>query len=456
MILAVLVRARTTVKLGARRSAWMNPSAPPRRSSSTLATFLIGLPLAGGVLALFHFGPLRQTPVFRYVEYPVQWAEVGLFCCALGALIAKVLGLRGEFEACHTDILPRWDGKPIPVEQSQALLASIDRQSARIRGSYLGRRIRGVLEFICQRHSVADLDDQMRSLADTDAVTQENSFSLLRLLTWAMPILGFLGTVLGITQAIGGVTPEALEEGMSALTGGLAEAFDATALALALTMITMFLSSLVEKQEQGILEAVDRYIDRHLAHRWQRGGIDQGPVLAIVQQSSQALMTSVEGVVQKQAQVWAAALAEPERRAIQVQERMLQQLLAGLQHMMEQLTQAHAHRLATLEQQAAQANAQLLQQMAAVAAAVRDTGREQQAALARVAEGIANQAGVLGKLQEGETNLVHLQAVLHQNLSALAGASAFEEAVHSLTAAVHLLTNRAGAQGPRISHGKAA
>jgi hypothetical protein len=45
--------------------------------------------------------------------------------------------------------------------------------------------------------------------------------------------------------------------------------------------------------------------------------------------------------------------------------------------------------------------------------------------------------------------------VLHQNLAALASASNFEEAVHSLTAAVHLLTSRAGAPAPRL-HGKAA
>ena len=89
-----------------------------------------------------------------------------------------------------------------------------------------------------------------------------------------------------------------------------------------------------------------------------------------------------------------------------------------------------------------------------------DTGREQQASLARVAEGIAGQTAVLGKLQEGESHLVHLQAVLHQNLAAIAGASAFEEAVHSLTAAVHLLTARAAGTpapgSPRFSQGKAA
>src|SRR5271169_5661485 len=102
----------------------MTPSAPPRQVSPTLATFIIGLPLAAVVLSLFHFGPLHESVLFRYVQHPVQMAAVALFCCALGGLLAKVLRLRVEYRACHTDILPRWDGKPIPVEQSASLMAS--------------------------------------------------------------------------------------------------------------------------------------------------------------------------------------------------------------------------------------------------------------------------------------------------------------------------------------------
>jgi hypothetical protein len=105
--------------------------------------------------------------------------------------------------------------------------------------------------------------------------------------------------------------------------------------------------------------------------------------------------------------------------------------------------------------------ARLLEQMTALAGVVRDTAREQQAALTRVAEGIAAQAAVLGNLQRGEENLVHLQAVLHQNLAVLAGAGSFDQAVHSLTAAIHLLMNRLGAAPqqavvPRPHPGKAA
>ncbi len=54
----------------------------------------------------------------------------------------------------------------------------------------------------------------------------------------------------------------------------------------------------------------------------------------------------------------------------------------------------------------------------------------------------------LAKVQEGEKQLLRLQELLNQNLSTLAGTGAFEQAVNSLTAAIHLLTARAGA-GPR-------
>jgi hypothetical protein len=57
--------------------------------------------------------------------------------------------------------------------------------------------------------------------------------------------------------------------------------------------------------------------------------------------------------------------------------------------------------------------------------------------------------------------LLHLQAGLQQNLAALAGAGAFEQMLHTLTAAIHLLTARAGAlpqttAPPRLQSGKAA
>jgi hypothetical protein len=413
-----------------------------RRSGTTLAAFLIGLPLAAGVLGAFHFGPLHDTDAFRYVRHPAQGATVVFFCCALGTLLGKLLRNLLERRACRTAVVPPWDRKPVPVGEAPGLIAGLLQMPRALRNTYLGQRVHAVLDFLCQRRSAADLDDHLRSLADNDALALESSYSLTRFITWAMPILGFLGTVLGITTAIAGVNPETLEHSLGSVTDGLAEAFDSTALALGLTMLTMFLTFLVERAEQSVLDAVDRYVDRELAHRFQRAGADSGPFIEAVQQNTQVLLDATDRLVRCQAEVWAQAFAETQRRTAEAQ----QHVVVAIKTALEQTLHSHAQQLSALEKQTVEGGARLYEQIAVLAGAVRDTGREQQAALMRVAEGVGAQASALARLQDGEKQLVQMQTVLHQNLTALAGAGAFEQAMHSLLAAIHLLTARVAAQ----------
>src|SRR5262249_33629874 len=157
--------------------------------------------------------------------------------------------------------------------------------------------------FVKERRSVRDLDDFQRALADNDALALDNSYGLLRFITWAIPILGFLGTVLGITGAISGVTPEVLEKSLSTVTDGLALAFDATALGLALTMATMFLSFLVEKREQGTLEQVDRWVEVHLANRFERD-VPMDGTAETLRQHLEYLLAGVDHTTQKQIETW--------------------------------------------------------------------------------------------------------------------------------------------------------
>ena len=424
----------------------MNPSTlgadRGRRSRTTAASFGLGLPLAAAILAAVHLGPepVRAT-AGRYLEHPVEWVEVVLFSCAIGALGSKLWQARAERAACAADVLPPWDGKPLPVGEAAKLLAGLQRLPGRLRNTFLARRVGAVLEFLCQRRSAADLDDQLRALADNDVIALEGSYALTRFITWAIPILGFLGTVLGITGAISGVKSDDLELG--SVTGGLAYAFDATALALGLTMITMFCSFLTERGENGVLEEVDRMVDRQLAHRWERAGADTARLLESLRQSTQAMLEATAQLVQGQAEVWARTFAETERRAAESHGQQQVRVAAALEAALDRTLQAHAQRMAAMEKQALEGTTRLLTDFGQVAVAVRDTGREHQAGLARIAEGIAAQAGTLGQLVQGEKHLIQLQAALHQNLQALAGAGSFDQAVHSLTAAIHLLTARA-------------
>jgi biopolymer transport protein ExbB/TolQ len=422
-----------------------------RRPRTTMAAFLLGLPLAAGILCTIHFGPLRETPLRRYVGHPVEGVEVLMFCFALGALGAKLWGHRRERRACRTEIVPPWNGQAVPVAQASPLLAGLRQRPRWVQGTLIFQRAGAVLEFLRSRGSAAELDDHLRALADNDALALEGSYALTRFICWAIPILGFLGTVLGITGAISGVTPEVLEKSLSTVTDGLALAFDTTALALGLTMLLMFLSFLVERAEQSVLDVVDHFADQELAHRFERTRSEGGEFGEAVRHNSDLLLRATEQLVQRQAEVWAGTLAEVDRRRVETEERQQQHLTAALEAALERTLESHAKRLTTLEKQTVEHCAALFGQLQTLASAVREAGREQQNGLTQMAQSLAGQMKTLqalAQLHDGEKQLLQLQAALNQNLTTLAGTGAFEEAVHSLTAAIHLLTVRSLAAAP--------
>jgi hypothetical protein len=404
-------------------TATQSPAQKParsRRSLSNIAAFAVGLPLAAGILTLIHLGALAGTPLHHYLSHSVEQVEIVLFCIALSGLAAKVWQNVGERRAFRADVLPAWNGNAVSVSEAPRLLAGISCLSRGVQKSWLVNRVTGILDFLASRGSATELDDHLRDQADGDALALENSYALIRFITWAIPILGFLGTVLGITGAINGVTPEKLENNISEVTDGLALAFNATALALALTMITMFLSYLVDRLEQSVLEAVDQYTTRHLAHRFERDG-GHGEIADMVRQNAQEVLRTTDELVKRQSEVWAKTLDEINRRHAESAAKAQERLTAALETALERTLKSHAERLAVTEK----VSSKLLEQVALLAASM------------------TQQSAALLKLQEGEKHLVRLQETLARNLDSLAGAGSFEEAVHSLTAAVHLLTARA-------------
>jgi biopolymer transport protein ExbB/TolQ len=398
-------------------------AARSRRSLTTVAAFVVGLPLGGGILTLIHMGALAGTPLDHYLSHAVEQVEVVMFCLAISALGAKVWQYFGERRACRADVLPAWDGRAVPVTEAPKLLAGVNCLPHSVQRSWLVNRVATVLDFLASRGSAAELDDHLRDQADGDAVALEGSYALIRFITWAIPILGFLGTVLGITGAISGVTPEVLEHDLSRVTDGLSLAFNATALALGLTMITMFLTYLVDRLEQSVLGQVDEYAARHLAHRFERPGGPGIEVVHVMRESAVTMVRAADELVKRQAEVWKQAIDETNRRHAEAAAKSQERLTQALEAALERTLKSHAERLTTTEK----ASGKLLEQVAALAAAV------------------AQQNAALVRLQEGEAQLARLQEALARNLDTLAGTGAFEEAVHSLTAAVHLLTMRAGA-----------
>ncbi len=345
--------------------------APKSRGSfAMVAAFLFGLPVGVGLLWFLHHGPYQDSDFVEYVKHPVEMTEVVMFCCAVGAMLAKIIAALGEWSVRRRELLPAWSGDPVPVSEAGSLRSHLAALGRGVQRSFLGRRIANVLDFVESRGSVGELDDQLRTLADNDVMTQEGSYALLRFITWAIPILGFLGTVLGITNAIKGVTPEVLEKSLSGVTDGLATAFDSTALALFLTMILMLCSSLLERLEQGILEKVDAYVDAELSHRFERTGPESSQFVDALRQNTQVLLKSTEQLVDRQATLWSRSLEKADRAWNETGHVHQQQLTTSLTQALESTLTRHTQRLTELEEKLLGRGQALVQGMAQVAQAL--------------------------------------------------------------------------------------
>ena len=133
-------------------------------------------------------------------------------------------------------------------------------------GKYLiNKRIRRVLDVwestgsSFQLERSADIDNELFELS------MMSSYSFPKVLLWAIPLTGFIGTVIGMSQAVGSFdvvlsnadNVDGLKDGLVQVTGGLGTAFDTTFLALVSSVILAFPLSICEKKEDQLLSQID-------------------------------------------------------------------------------------------------------------------------------------------------------------------------------------------------------
>ncbi|MDA1040480.1 MAG: MotA/TolQ/ExbB proton channel family protein [Planctomycetota bacterium] len=215
----------------------------------------------------------------------VPYAEVFLFFWAVGMLISKYFKIRRQRRALLFDVLPSDIGEKITTKNLDAFLKYIGDLPRDAVGSFLVTRCVRGLEHFRSRRSAADTATMLASQSDLDAGSVDSSYSLFHVFIWAIPILGFLGTVIGVSSAVGGFTDtlsqssdmESLKAGLKNITGGLGTSFDTTLVALSMAMILTFPVTALQKMEGDVIGEVDEYTNEYLLRRLEdgRGGPEQ-------------------------------------------------------------------------------------------------------------------------------------------------------------------------------------
>ncbi len=409
----------------------------------------LGWPLILGISACTIFytavfqGPFESEFIRRYfASHPVSYAATGMFFVGLVALTFKLINLAGQFMALPSIGFDLDRDASVPLEQSSMMLDQLEELPAAARRSYLGQRLRDALEFVERRTSADALDDELKFLADMDAARQHDSYALVRIIIWATPMLGFLGTVIGITQALGDLDPKmlatAIQTAMDGLLAGLYVAFDTTALALSLAIILMFFQFFVDRLETQLLATVDMRTNEELGGCFESVGSSKDPHVLSVQRMAHEVIQATETLVHRQADVWQQTIAAAEHHWETTSRRSAEQISSMLTDAMDQSLTHFAQRIADTQQAAAdQAGKRWEQWQTALSHNARTLQAHQQE--------LVKQGEVMARAVEATGEVIKLEASLNQNLKSLAGAKNFEDTVMSLSAAIHLLNTQLGA-----------
>ena len=420
-----------------------------KRNLILLLAGQIGWPLIWGMAAWVAFytlvrqGVLSSPLIDNYLAgHPVEYIESAMFFVGLAALGLKLLDVLQQHATVNRINIPEPSESGDRPEDCSHLLATLEKLPARLRESYLARRLHDALSYVQRKGSADELDEQVRYLSDMDAARQQEGYALPRLIIWAIPILGFLGTVIGITLAITNLSPEQLaaREGVDALTQNLGVAFNTTATALALSMVLMFASFLIERVESELLNAVDQRAGESLIGRFEQFGSSTDPQVRTIQKMADAVVHSSEKLVARQAQLWQDTISAAHKQWNSVAQSATEQTQQALEQSLATSLKIHAKHLADTEKQSSERTEQISQKLASAMATYAKAIEKQQGELHRQGE-------IMQQAIDASGRVTKLQDALNGNLNALAGAKNFEDTVMSLAAAIHLLNARLGAAG---------
>jgi biopolymer transport protein ExbB/TolQ len=114
--------------------------------------------------------------------------------------------------------------------------------------------------------NVQNMSDAIESNLEALAVRQDSENTMIRYLIWAIPSIGFIGTVRGIGQALS-QADQALAGDIAGMTDSLGVAFNSTLVALLISIFLMFLFHQLQRLQDSQILDTQEYCEKYLLSR---------------------------------------------------------------------------------------------------------------------------------------------------------------------------------------------
>ena len=189
-------------------------------------------------------------------------------CFILLIWALAIMGYKARRAIHEQDLLGRRlldipGGTSVLPEDSREYSRSLEALPEAEQDYLLPRTLLSALQRFATTGSIQAVSDTIKESCEVESDRLDSELSMVRYIAWAIPSVGFIGTVRGIGDALGQAY-KAVEGDISGVTVSLGVAFNSTFVALVLSIVIMFcLHQLQLSQERLVLDC-QRYADKRL------------------------------------------------------------------------------------------------------------------------------------------------------------------------------------------------
>lgn len=169
------------------------------------------------------------------------------------------------------ELLPVRDGVRILPEDTREYARVLQSLPDRLKTMLLPRVLLASLERFGSTRNVQDVSSVANSLCESESERLESELSMIRYIAWAIPSIGFIGTVRGIGQALN-EAHRAVEGDIAGVTENLGIAFNSTFIALLISIVVMFLVHQLQLLQERFVFDTQTYVDHDLIRHMQGRG----------------------------------------------------------------------------------------------------------------------------------------------------------------------------------------
>ena len=196
-------------------------------------------------------------------------------CCILMLWATAIMGFKArqsmqERKFFKDDLLNIHPGTRILPEDSRQLARPLQALPMKEREYLLPRTILSALQRFDSTKNIQDVSSAIKDVSETQAERLDSELSMIRYIVWAIPSIGFIGTVRGIGQALG-QAHRAVEGDIVGVTVSLGVAFNSTFVALIISLFIMFIMHQLQLMQERLVLDSQAFCDvnllRHLSTR---------------------------------------------------------------------------------------------------------------------------------------------------------------------------------------------